>query len=531
MNLFSRSSGLSATSRSDLLGRLFTAGFRVSFEKSFFDESFLRPTSEAKKRISSLPSGLMIGIKRPVYQSSHHLPPPSTTIMPAHVNSTTVAAATIATIIVLRSTWKHAVPSWVKKNITRSDDDEDEDADDDLANPKNIVLKIRDMMKISHEMCGDLIPDEMPWYKLYCSFMTMIHLMNELDANHPDFRENYFAKEGKDVDEQELETLTKYLDFAEWAYDPDLTSVKQKLKSMGYQLVRHDANVEVGYYIAVHHEKKQVVLAIKGTASIRNVLTDIIGKAVPHSIEGADKSHRDIRCHEGLYVAANMMLDDTLHLLEHFFLPQNYQLIICGHSLGAGVSSLLGILVKEKLPKLKLQVYAYATPACLSYQAALGCESFITSVVNNNDCVPRLSLLNVRLMNKLFILLNQKLQEKGLSPDNFQTAKKCLQDLMTIDQDSLLPPKELMDFLDQEVVESNEHRDEAFQDIQLFVPGRVVSIWNHTSDESVVGGRVGHGGMQVLRQVFVVSNMMSDHGIISYRKNLEHLLEQAANTI
>jgi hypothetical protein len=102
---------------------------------------------------------------------------------------------------------------------------------------------------------------------------------------------------------------------------------------------------------------------------------------------------------------------------------------------------------------------------------------------------------------------------------------------MKIDKDLLLSPKELTDFLDQEIVESNEHKDEAFQDIQLFVPGRVVSIWNHTSDKSVVGGRAGHGGMQVLRQIFVESDMVSDHGIISYRKNLEHLLEQAANTI
>ena len=449
--------------------------------------------------------------------------------MPAHVNTTAVAA-TIATVIVLRSTWKHAVPSWVKKSIAGSDDDEDQDADDDLTNPNNIVLKVRDMMKLSHEMCEELIPDEMPWYKLYCCFMSMIHLMNKLEANHPDFRENYFAKDGKDVEEQELETLTKYLDFSEWAYNLDLSSLQQKLKSVGYQLVRHDTD-RVGHYIAVHHEKKQVVLAIKGTPSISDVLMDIIGKAVPHSIQSADKSHRDIRCHEGMYMAANMMLDDTLHLLEHLFLPQKYQLIICGHSLGAGVSSLLGMFLREKLPKLKLQVYAYATPACLSYQAALGCDDYITSVVNNNDCVPRLSLLNIRLMNKLFILLDQKLQEKGSSPDDFRTAKKYLQDSRKADKYLLLSPKELTDFMDREIIKSNEYRDETFQDIQLFVPGRVVSIWNHTSDESVVGGRAGHGGMQVLRQIFVESNMVSDHSIISYRKNLEHLLEQAANTI
>jgi hypothetical protein len=39
----------------------------------------------------------------------------------------------------------------------------------------------------------------------------------------------------------------------------------------------------VGHFIAVHHAQKQVVIAMKGTSSLSDVLTDIIAKAVPVS--------------------------------------------------------------------------------------------------------------------------------------------------------------------------------------------------------------------------------------------------------
>jgi putative lipase involved disintegration of autophagic bodies len=71
-------------------------------------------------------------------------------------------------------------------------------------------------------------------------------------------------------------------------------------------------------------------------------LTDVIGKAIPHMHDNG----LEICCHEGLYGAAKMMLDDTLHMIDNFFIPEDYKIVICGHSLGAGVSSLLGMLLK-----------------------------------------------------------------------------------------------------------------------------------------------------------------------------------------
>lgn len=438
---------------------------------------------------------------------------------------TTTLLYTVAVVAVAHLTWQNS-PRWIKDGLV-GNSEPDGDVNDDLANPMSVWMKIKEVLKLAYELSEDIIKDDMPQYKLYCSFMSMIHLMNEIDAYHPQWRESYFSESGSNVTEEELKILTKYLDLAHWSYLKSQLDVAKLLRPSGYKLIRFDNAIEpgrVGHYIAVHHDQKEVVISIKGTSTLSDVLTDIVGKAIPQTMQG----NKEIRCHEGMYTAAQTLLDDILHLIQNFFVSHGYKIIVCGHSLGAGVSCLLGMFIKEQLPKLKLQVYAFATPACCSYDASLDCQSYITSVVNNNDCVPRLSLMNVRTLNKLLMVVDQKLDEKGLSPTSFAKAKKYMTTLMTIDSTLLMTPEELSQFLNKE---RSEPRNERFIDLELYVPGRVVSIWNHVQDPSLVGGKITDGQSQVLKQIFIESNMISDHSCDSYRANLLQLLEQTANTI
>lgn len=70
----------------------------------------------------------------------------------------------------------------------------------------------------------------------------------------------------------------------------------------------------------------------------------------------------------------------------------SYTIVLVGHSLGAGVCSILSILLKQsKFPDLVC--YAYAPPGgLLSYELVEYSKSFITSVVLGKDIVPRLGL-------------------------------------------------------------------------------------------------------------------------------------------
>lgn len=68
-----------------------------------------------------------------------------------------------------------------------------------------------------------------------------------------------------------------------------------------------------------------------------------------------------------------------------------YDLVLVGHSLGAGTAAVLSILLKRAYPNLVC--YAYSPPGgTLSTAAVEASKSFITSVVLGKDVVPRIGL-------------------------------------------------------------------------------------------------------------------------------------------
>ena len=125
--------------------------------------------------------------------------------------------------------------------------------------------------------------------------------------------------------------------------------------------------------------------------------------------------------------------------------------------------------------------------------------------------------------------VDAKLKEKGMNPDSFTSAIKYLNDLISSDTKYLVTPKELLKFL-QELYSAP--REDRFVDLELYVPGRVVSMWKNANDDNhAIGGKVTNGQSQVLKQIIVESTMVSDHSCDSYRANLLHLTEHIANLI
>lgn len=68
-----------------------------------------------------------------------------------------------------------------------------------------------------------------------------------------------------------------------------------------------------------------------------------------------------------------------------------FQLVLVGHSLGAGTASILGILLRQEFPDLLC--YCYSPPGgLLSMPAVEYTKSFTISVVMGKDVVPRIGL-------------------------------------------------------------------------------------------------------------------------------------------
>eukprot|EP00455_Lapot_gusevi_P017279 TRINITY_DN1917_c0_g2_i1.p1 TRINITY_DN1917_c0_g2~~TRINITY_DN1917_c0_g2_i1.p1 ORF type:complete len:781 (+),score=164.57 TRINITY_DN1917_c0_g2_i1:145-2343(+) len=149
---------------------------------------------------------------------------------------------------------------------------------------------------------------------------------------------------------------------------------------------------QVVYYVSVDRVKKTVVIALRGTMSLQDALTDAF--ALPETLEKYGISGV---AHAGMTRAAAWVMDDIKQKgIMETFLKDNpeYGVRVVGHSLGAGTASLLALFLQQQYPSL--QCYAYASPLLFDYKLAKRCKSFITSVVYADDVICRLSLMSLR---------------------------------------------------------------------------------------------------------------------------------------
>lgn len=158
----------------------------------------------------------------------------------------------------------------------------------------------------------------------------------------------------------------------------------------------HDAVYETPFYVAVDHEKKKVVISIRGTLSPKDALTDLTGDAERLPVEG---HHGTWLGHKGMVLSAEYIkkkLEQEMVLSQAFGRDlgrgtKHYGLIVVGHSLGAGTAAILSFLLRPQYPTLKC--YAYSPPGgLLSEDAMEYSKEFVTAVVLGKDLVPRIGL-------------------------------------------------------------------------------------------------------------------------------------------
>eukprot|EP00898_Chlorokybus_atmophyticus_P003642 jgi/Chlat1/4279/Chrsp29S04368 len=170
-------------------------------------------------------------------------------------------------------------------------------------------------------------------------------------------------------------------------------------------------------YVGVDHSQKWVVVAVRGSLDNADWLTDLSADSVPFLNGWA---------HRGMVAAARRLAESHLPAVASA-LDQNpgYELVITGHSLGAGVASLLAMLLHEndygvisstfqsakstvRIPPQKNwallerltnpRCFAYAPPSIVSLPLAQNCSSYVTSIVCGDDVVPSLSIGNLQFL-------------------------------------------------------------------------------------------------------------------------------------
>ena len=186
------------------------------------------------------------------------------------------------------------------------------------------------------------------------------------------------------------------------------------------------------FYVVTDHPRKTIILVLRGTLSVGDVAADLTCESVPFTFDPevqknidtstatkdsngksgrfVDDAHPDL-CHEGMYITAHEIgaPGRSVHRAVAAALGANsgYSIDITGHSLGAGVASVLAMMWADPTTGLttpssglptgrRLHAYCFAVPCVTS--AALGRKitSVITSFTYSYDLVCRLSLGSIQ---------------------------------------------------------------------------------------------------------------------------------------
>ncbi|XP_021355357.1 sn1-specific diacylglycerol lipase alpha-like isoform X2 [Mizuhopecten yessoensis] len=236
-------------------------------------------------------------------------------------------------------------------------------------------------------------------------------------------------------------------------------------------------HVEIGetpFYVALDHRHKKVVICVRGTLSLQDVLTDLKADAETLPLNPVKEEWVG---HKGMVQAAvyiQKKLKDDRILAKAFGMDldrgtQKYDLVLVGHSLGAGTASILAILLRQEYPTL--HCYAFSPPGGLLSDVCVDeTKSFITSVVVGKDVVPRIGLsqLEVLRTDLINVIKNStqpkwKIIARGLCCGSEDAEKLTLDDIqMEVERDNTAHP------LDSQIGLST-HRP-------LYPPGKIIHV-------------------------------------------------------
>lgn len=167
------------------------------------------------------------------------------------------------------------------------------------------------------------------------------------------------------------------------------------------------------HYVTVDHAAKAIVLTCRGTLGLSDILTDLSMDYSEFSLP--NDSSKIFKAHSGMLDAAQLLAKEKGKVyqkirqgLESY--PE-YGLVMCGHSLGGGVASLLCVLWSQQnhdtdnlmpsfvtssqsgLPAGRpIHCYAYGPPGVMSLSLSTYCSGLVTSIVHGYDVVSSLSL-------------------------------------------------------------------------------------------------------------------------------------------
>lgn len=297
------------------------------------------------------------------------------------------------------------------------------------------------------------------------------------------------------------------------------------------------------YGVFVDHKKSWVVVAVRGTLSLEDCITDVACEPEEMSaagnqwgFDGENKWAHGGMLKAAVHIRNELDRSNTLRRIFHgshssFTTPltergnmASYKLVVTGHSLGAGTAVILSMLLKREFPETKC--VAFGVPgSVLDENTAKEVSSYVTSIALGNDLVCRLNFRSlVKLRHDVLEAISRAKVNKMVIMRTIFLKDIHADDLMHAPGEE---PNTAFKASLQTFKSEMEEKVSKYHGLQLKIPGRIIHLTNFsTTKECCTRKRVFlpvAKSMGDFEQIIVSSTMGADHFPDQYYYELRRL--------
>lgn len=228
------------------------------------------------------------------------------------------------------------------------------------------------------------------------------------------------------IDNMYIEKSFRYLLYSHQVYNRDIINndwlyknvIVNELTNISVRKKKNIISYFPRYTILTDHLLKSIVITIRGTDSIADIIIDL---SCDH------KNFMGGKIHSGFLEAATVLhkkIKTDLRKIKNVY--PDYKLTVTGHSLAGAVSLILSLLIRKDKFKGEIEVYTYGTPPFFFHSKksklpVLFTENNIYSYnfIHYSDIIPRLSIYNLCLFLEKFLIIKSEFNLTSLEKSKY----------------------------------------------------------------------------------------------------------------